>query len=369
MWLLVALALGHGGAPSTSEVLFGAAGDVTLVTSHGVIAEDRGWTWFCEELVGELYFSTGVARTGDLWWMSTTSGVLASSDGCHWEERLSPSGLTSGVAADVGDPEWVWTGTHEGLWLSDGGEFALQTPTDFPLRDFAQLGDGRFALLGFDDVTPVLQIGAVRAELPVEAGGMKIIAVDSSDRVYVHFPLGQQSSLARVDDRGGVELLLDRVDYILDVAEADGELYAVVSLLGTMWSADDGETWSSPAGERLECLVSRDGGLYGCPGAGAGIALSFTEAASPNPAEWTWSSLLEFSEVEAAVCPVGSSVEATCDALWPTVAWEFGVEEGSVDTGPLSEPASAGGCGCASSGSAGWLQLFPALLLGLRRRS
>jgi hypothetical protein len=352
--LLAQLALGHGGAPTTSEVVWAPDGSATLVTSHGTIAEDLGWAWVCEEVVGEDALSTGLARTSERWVMATTAGLIQSDTGCDWQSTDGPTGLTRGVVRDRSDDSVLWTADAAGLWRSDGGAFALEEAADLDIRDFAQLSDGRFALVGFDGDVPTMQLPSGLHALPTEYGSLSIAEIDSSDRVYVIATAGALSSLIRVDAEGA-EVLLEATDNLADVTERDGQLYTVVYLLGTRWSSDDGATWADPAGARLECIEPSGAGVYGCPADGGLTALSFTLASDPDPASWAWTTELQFAEVIPATCGEADTFAAACEPLWEVVAGEFGIE---LDVEP--EPS---GCGCrTSSHGAAWAWcLWPVL--------
>ena len=82
LWTTAALA--HGGAPSTGDVLLG-SGSVSLVTSHGLFAEDDGWAWICDEATGGDMAASAI-RTPERWMVGTVTGLLTSSDGCQWNQ-------------------------------------------------------------------------------------------------------------------------------------------------------------------------------------------------------------------------------------------------------------------------------------------
>ncbi|MCO4746623.1 MAG: hypothetical protein KC912_17645 [Proteobacteria bacterium] len=355
--LLAGLALGHGGVPTTTEVLFGADGDLTLVTSHGLLAEDEGWAWICEEITGEEALSTGLARTPTRWVMATTSGLIESERGCDWDALAGPTGLTTGIFRDVDEEHVLWAGTSEGLWRSEGGAFSLEQPVDFSLRDAAQLPEGGFALLGFDGDAPVLELDGVLHALPLSSGSMSLLHIDEQARAYVKVPQGSASSLIRVDADGPV-VLLEESDTIADVEVTHDVLYVVHYLLGTRWSEDDGATFEGPAGPRLECLEAREDGLYGCPADDSGVALAITTTEALAPDAWNWVEVVRFDEATPADCTADSDAAQTCDDLWPVVASEFGLD---VDD-PVADTAA---CGCSQTNapSAFWV-----VALGLLRR-
>ncbi|TNE86397.1 MAG: hypothetical protein EP330_21900 [Deltaproteobacteria bacterium] len=344
--------------PTTDHVVVAPDGSLTLETSHGLIAEDLGWAWICEEFSGDA-LPTGLVRTSDRWWMGTTIGVLASEDGCEWALVDGPTGLVRAIHPDVGDPESLWLADGDSLWVRDGDGFALSAVTGVSVRDAAQLSTGATAVLGFDGDLPVLDVEGVRVELPDGSGNMEIAFVDDDDRVYVHLPTGSISTLYRVDGLD-VEVLLEGTDLIADVAAWDGQVYAVQYLLGTAWSADDGASFGEPVGARLECLERGGGGLLGCPGSGDGTALAEATADDPDPAAWMWTSVLDFDQVQALECDASSTVAGVCDDLWVTVASEFGI---AVDEPVPEEPD---GCGCRHASPRMGLWLLP--LLGLIRR-
>ena len=73
----------HGGPPTTHDVLF-VSGQLSLVTSHGLFAQERDWEWVCEEAISREK-ATRVVRTAHRWFVATITGLRASDDACHWK--------------------------------------------------------------------------------------------------------------------------------------------------------------------------------------------------------------------------------------------------------------------------------------------
>lgn len=368
-WALLSLGWAHDGPPFVDTVLWGAEGDRVISFTHGLLFEDGGWDWVCEELLGTA-LGTSVARTSRVLAFGTTAGVMVSEDGCDWtwNEQLAQQ-LTYGLQADPSDPDVLWVATLTGLWrsLDHGASFALHDspgPTA-SIRSFTLAGDGTVYVLGFDGSTPTLWVrgaeGWTSSALSVTGGRLEMLGVDAQHRAYASFPLGDGSDqLLRFTPDAGVSQLLTSASHIAAFEAADDLLVASLRGVGLVQSTDDGASWTEPAGAAVECLYERAGTWTLCPGIGSLVAVqTATDPLGP------YSDELAYADLAGQRCTSGSFAAEQCGPLWPVVREQLGVIAGEVvDSEP---PPEASGCaGCTSGGGVGWWLLVP---LFARRRA
>ncbi|MFT5679939.1 MAG: hypothetical protein ACI8RZ_000844 [Myxococcota bacterium] len=371
--LLGGLAWGHGGIPAGEGVLWDDEGQRTVVTSHGLLFEDGGWDWVCEEVVGYA-FLTATAQTGAGWLLGSTDGVLHSEDGCDWQAIEALEGVLIGSLLTTPDGG-VWAVTESGVWQGEGSDLEfVSLPDGAVLRSGVLTDDGgTLYVLGFLGATPTVWVGAVadstltwtgEATLPVDVGRLVALGVDPGGRGYGRFPAASGADqLLRFDAEGGVAVLRSTEAGISAFLATDTALYASVTGEGTLASLDDGATWSEPVGPPLTCLLLDGDVRIGCPADGSGAVWMTSDAAAVNPADWTWTEGLAFSDVAGPRC-VDAATAEVCDPLWETVSVELGVSEG--DTGSAEAVAPTG---CTSApGGWGWLAGMVSLLGLLRRR-
>ena len=374
--LLAGSMLAHGGPPSSSDLVFDVGlargGERTLATSHGYVTSEG--RWLCEEIAGSET-TTGLVRREGAWLLATTGGLLESAEGCDWAARPGSEGLLLlDLQADRLDPTIVWALSMEGLWAAhEGGAFALERATDFSLRGFAQRSDGEFWLLGFEAGLPIVRLGDTSVELPVVSGRPSIVGLDRQDRVYVRVPVSDQDHLYRIDSAGSLEDLFGLTEPIIAVTEFGDSTYVVQRHVGTRWSSDQGQTWTSARGEWLNCLRTDGVDLFACPDALDAPALVRSSKGGEDPGAWVWEPVIEFPQVAALACAEQTQFASACAPLWPQVALELGVEDSSdaSDATSGSELVS-GPRGCALATPAlelGPLGLFVLVPIVVRRRS
>jgi hypothetical protein len=339
MLLLVATILAHGGPPITLRVIDDAP---TLATSHGYVTDELGW--LCEELAGGA-FATGIARTHDGGWlMSTTSGLLNSSDGCTWAETHPGVFLRE---VEVDDEGTVWIATPEGVYR----DRKLVYAPGFSVRDHVRDGDDFYAV-GYDEEgVGWLGRGPEQVELPDVAGALSLAYVASDGAAYVEVPAGLRDRLLRVGPDGVVEEVLSDVDPIMGVTQRGGSLYVTHRLEGTRWF--DGDTWHEPSGEPLTCLRVEDDALWGCP-EDYRTTLAVEVSGKADPASWEWQSMGDFPDVRPLDCAEGTNYAELCMPLWPVVEGELGADDeplppegesdGETGMGPGLEEEAASGC-------------------------
>lgn len=355
-------AFAHGGLPETLDRVVSDSGE-TLVTTHGFLQDSGGsWEWVCEEIIGAYAFRTGFQITPlGTWILSTTSGILTSEDGCSWAYAEGPFAYVSQLALDPVDPGVIWVATDEGLWRSadDGSTFALDLPVDASLRSFVQTADG-FYLWVFDGDQPQVWFGDAdgfdKTPIEVSAGQLLGLEADEEGRAYARFPAGAADELRRYSPDGTEEILLQTVVNLsaFDIG-ADGTLHASVRGLGTQVSTDDGATWTAPDGQPVNCLH----GDVSCPDLNTGVEALFDGGGEVS---------LRFADVAGPRdCPADSDFALYCEPLWPLVSLQFGLEEGSEDTGTPSVEVESS-CGCNQAPGALWFGWILPALLATRRR-
>jgi hypothetical protein len=331
------------------------------------MAEDL--SWLCEELAGDD-FATGLARTQRGWIMSTTSGLLASTDGCDWSAWSYPDQLITDLEVD--ETGSVWVTTLDGVWRD--GEHVYQP--GFSVRDHWREGSA-FVAVGYDDEGSAwLSRGEELVPLPGATGALSIEFVDDDGAVYVQVPSGLEDRLFRVSSQGTVEDLFGPVEPIVGVTGREGHIYVAHRLAGVRHF--DGENWSDPVGEPLSCLRTQDGELWGCPEDYL-TTLARETTGSSDPSAWEWVAFGEFSDVQPLDCPEGTTYDQLCMPLWPTVEMELNWNEGEPEPEPEGETgeganfegASAQGCSLGAtrpSRRPGLFALFALWGLGARRR-
>ncbi len=370
--LLTGIAWGHGGTPAGEDMLWDADGQRTILTSHGLLFEDSGWDWVCEEVVGYAFLTAAAHGDGGLL-LGTTDGVLRSEDGCEWAALPELEGLLIGSLLPTPDGR-TWAVTEAGIWhAASEDDFAFASlPDDAVPRSGVLTDDGAtLYVLGFLGATPTVWVGAAdgatltwkhAASLPVDVGRLVALGVDGEGRGYGRFPAASGTDqLLRFDEAGSVEVLLS-TEAGISAFLADGDaLYASVTGEGTRASLDDGATWSEPVGPALTCLLLDGDERIGCPADGSGAIWMTSDAAAVAPSDWAWTDEVLFAEVAGPRC-ISDDTADTCDPLWETVSAELGISD--ADTG--GEEAEPTGCTSTPIGG-GWLALL-LTSLGLRRR-
>lgn len=356
-----AAAWAHGGPPFTDLVVWGPDGLRTLATSHGLLFEDDGWGWVCEEVLGDAARS-GLARTSEAWLLGSTHGVLRSTDGCDWSWNEELRGKVVGsLRVDPQDPDVVWVAGLEGLWRSDdhGVSFSLfTTPAEgASVRSAVIAADGTFYVLGFQGSDPTVWVGAgdawTSAVLPVSGGRLEAIGTDPLGRGYGRFPLGSGADqLLRFGRDGSVEDLLSSELNIAAFKATEQALYVSLRRGGVQVSTDDGESWASAAPDGVECLLEVDGTWFSCPEEGEAIALQ-TASAPIGP----WTTELPFNQIGAPRCAAETTAGAACVEIWDIVVSELGLElpadtEARTDTDE-GDPSAQGCTGCVAAGGGG----------------
>ena len=363
----------HTGAPAADALLWDARGQQVALTTHGLLFEEDdpgdGWTWVCEEVLGER-LPTGVAHTGAALLVATVGGLASTTDGCDWVWSADLEGqLVVSVWADPDGSGRAWAATDAGLWRSDGA--GLPFVLDMPAPDGASL---RSAAMGDSGISWALGFSGsvgrawwwdgaawvVAADLEPPNGRLEALRVDDADRLLLRLPEADgDDSLVRVSPAGTVEALLETRLGITAVRAAGATVQVAVRGLGIAASTDDGQTWTAPRLPAIGCLESRGDQLFACLDDGSGAVWAAADPRSSLPEDWDWETGLAFAEVAGPRCATG--VLPTCDALWPTVADQLGVDL-TEPAEATPEAADAGGCG----GAAGALILLGAW--GPRRR-
>jgi hypothetical protein len=362
----LATARAHTGEPATDALLWDAQGRRVAVTTHGLLFEEDapadGWTWVCEEVLGDR-LATGVAHTGAALWVATSGGLTSTTDGCDWAWSPDLDGaLVVSVWADPDGSGRAWAATDAGLWRSDDGglRFVLDTPAPdgASLRSAAMGDSGIRWALGFSGGLGRAwwwdgDAWVVAADLDPPNGRLEALGVDAADRLLLRLPQADgEDTLARVAPDGAVEALLETRLGITAARAAGDTLHVAVRGLGIAASTDDGQTWTAPRLPAVGCLEARGDLLFGCLADGSGEAWAATRARSPLPEDWSWEAGLSFAEVAGPRCATGAL--PTCDALWPTVADQLGVDLTEPAAAAAVEATDAGGCG----GAAGALILL-----------
>gem|GEM_PF-5131204 len=371
-WLLIATALGHGGPPRTHSLMWDASGNTIVSSSHGLIFEDDGYSWVCDEVLGTVAPSE-VIQSNDNLLMRSTQGVAFSTDGCQWTWAEGSEGLVIwDIATDTVDPGTVWIATEDGLWRStDAGESFTFSDTPNPsasIRSFVQMPDMSWTILGFLDGLPMAWRGTAddwqTIDLPARGGHLIALGTDDEGHAYARMPEASGAdTLIGVAPDGDVSTLLDldkRIDAFISL---DGAILISVQDTGLQLSSDHGVTWESRGIEPTRCLIVHDEQLFGCPDDSERRMWSYTSLdLSTETTQWLPGPA--FDRVSGQRCDASLS----CDMVWPQVQRELGLVE-DLDTGDTGHPtpdADDVRCGC-SQGAA--VVLVPWSLLWVRRRA
>jgi hypothetical protein len=371
-WLLASAAFGHGGPPRSDALMWDSSGDMIVSSSHGLIFEDEGYSWVCDEVLGSAV-PTEVIQSRDVLLTRSTQGVAFSKNGCDWTWSGGIDGLVVwDIATDIEDPEIVWSATEAGLWRSeDAGETFTPAGTPDPaasVRSFVQMPDMSWTVLGFVGGEPTAWLGStddwLSVALPTEGGHLIALGSDDSGHAYARLPMASGTDrLVRLSPDGEVATLLETETSIDAFLSVDGSLLVSIQGMGLHVSTDLGQTWQTRGTEPTRCLTVHDGQLYGCPDDPRRLMWSSTALDLLTEAT-DWTPGLGFDQVSGPRC----DTLLTCDMVWPQVQRELGLVV-ATDTGDTGEPSSAPSdvhCGC-SHGAA--VVLLPWGVLWARRRT
>ena len=194
MWATVAF--GHGGPPHSEALLWGAADQMVVASTHGLLFEDGQWDWVCEESFGES-LPTDIVRTSTSLVVASTAGLAQSQDGCDWTwNDQFDEALIWDLATDPTTPDQLWMVTNEGIWTAEGNPLSFSLlPLPEPnaqLRAIVPLPDGELSLFGFVDGVATVWRGRNEwqsAPLPVRGGQLIALGSDATGNVYGRFPL------------------------------------------------------------------------------------------------------------------------------------------------------------------------------------
>jgi hypothetical protein len=369
LWLWGAVAFGHGGPPRSSALLWDGSGQMTVSSSHGLLFEDGGWDWVCEEVFGSA-LQTGIVRTSEALVVGTTSGAVWSDTGCDWTWTPELIGqVIWDIAPDPSGSDGLWLATEDGLWWSDdhGAHFAFHdTPNpEASIRSFVPLGDGHFAVLGFLHGQATAwwggEDGWSGSPLPVTGGHLIALGSGESGNVYGRFPSANGSDeLLRISPDGNATRLLQTETSIGAFVAVDGRVLVSVDGQGIIESTDHGAHWTLQTEQTVGCLVAHDDQIWACPTDDTQTLWARSDGLDISEyASWTMGP--RFVEVSEPRC---ANELPQCNDLWPQVSEELGIE--SLDTGVAAKAGMDNGqCGCGSSAA---VLLFPWGLLWADRR-
>jgi hypothetical protein len=370
LWLLTAVVFGHGGPPESRTLLWGSSADMTIVSSHGLLFEDEGWNWVCEELFGST-LPTDVVRTPASLLVGSTAGLVHSGNGCDWDWTPELIGtMVWKVAVDTNGSGRVWVATEAGLWWSDDhgstATFAYTPDSMASVRSFVQLGDNAFMVFGFvdDQATAWRQTEDGWLSTAIEANGGQLhgLGADSSGNVYGRFPVASGTDeLIRISTDGEASRVLETNQSIGAFISVDDAIVVSIDGVGTQVSTDAGDTWTPTGEQTFQCLVSEDSYIWGCPSAGSDtLWMRTTDDITSDDHQWETGP--SFSTVSEPRC---EDELPQCDAVWPQVAEELGLE--STDTGEATATRkpkqTQSGCGSQAA-----MVFFPWGLLWIGRR-
>jgi hypothetical protein len=351
--LWAATAFGHGGPPTSNQLLWGDSSEMMVASSHGFIFEDSDWDWVCEEMFGAS-LPTDVARTQDRIFVATTAGLAESTGGCVWNWNTQfEEELIWDLAVDHVQPDRLWLVSDTGLWHSDdAGTSFTQTPHPEPtakLRSVIPMPNGQVTVLGFLDGQATAWQGDTNqwyaTELEVRGGHLVGLGADTLGNVYGRFPRASGTDeLLRIDALLEVTSVLETEATIGAFVVHDAQLMVSVNNEGTWVSSDQGDTWTQDGVDTFSCLVAHDDFIWGCPNDGSEYMWLRTDDpldVSPK----TWETGPTFSDVSEPRC--GDELPE-CELIWPTVALELGINLAEVATRPeaADEPEPEKVCGC-----------------------
>ena len=372
LWLLVATAFGHGGPPRTDALLWDSDDSMIVSSSHGLIFEDEGYSWVCDEALGSAVPSE-VVQSGDVLLMRSSQGVAHSTDGCQWTWSEGHDGqLIWDIATDIEDPQTVWSITEDGLWQStDSGQrftFFGAPDSGASIRSFVQMPDMRWTVLGFVGAQPTAWTGQMDdwqvAVLPTTGGHLITLGTDDAGHAYARLPLASGADkLVRISPDGQVTTLLETTRGIQAFLSVDDVLLISVRGEGLQLSTDLGQTWTSRGSEPTRCLTIHDDQLYGCPDDERRRMWSVTSMDLLSETT-DWTAGPGFDEVSGPRC----DDLLTCEMVWEQVQRELGLvlATDTADTGQASDGPAGVRCGC-SHGAA--VVVLPWWLLWARRRA
>jgi len=354
--LWASTAFGHGGPPSSEQLLWGDSDQVMVTSTHGFFFEDGDWDWVCEEIFGTS-LPTDVIATPTRILVASTNGLASSTGGCDWGWADEFAGqLIWDLALDEQTESGVWLVSETGLWHSDdyGAQF---TGFDLPapnasLRSVVPMAGGTLTLFGFIDGQATAWQGSAdnwtALPLPVTGGHLIGLDVDDFGNVYGRFPrAGGSDELLRISADGSVTSILETDERIGALVAVGSDVMVSVNREGTWLSSDQGESWTWGDAETFACLVDHDDFIWGCPNDGSEhMWLRTGDPLGVSPK--TWESGPMFSDVSEPRC--GDELPQ-CELIWPTVALELGVDLTEVVTRPEAateaeaQAEKTGGCG------------------------
>jgi hypothetical protein len=379
-------ALANGAFPSARQIL-ARPGDprrIQLGATIGlVVTEDAGasWHYVCEPYItgGPNVFLYALEADGALLAMSSQLS-RSTNQGCSWSSVPAPgSGATwTDVFADPVQPARVLaiasTAARTGLWRSADGGAAFPSQLLDVVERLASVESaaGRpDTIYATTSVTGAAGAGPAlfrttdggsswqRTDLPIAApAAVRILAVSPADPGTLwlratHLPSNGDEVFGS-NDRGATFTSLYRSSSqpLTGFARgADGTLFLSDGQPGALARAPAGSGFTRLSGPHLLCLFAQGSRLYGCTD---GLQ-DQSDVATSDDGGATWKPLLSLTTLLGpSSCP---AVASGCAA-----DWQF--QQALLAS--ARQKVAASGCGCRSTGSAGWL--IAAFFLAARLR-
>lgn len=381
----------------------------TIEANFGLLLPGRPgeWDWVCHEAVTapKVVVSPRYTRSPSGVLLSYIENpangrdghtLFRSADGCDWPAVESLVGqVVASADFDPADPLSAWAatatpGSENAIWAStDGGlTFAPAFPpvADRRFLSVVDLGDELWATAR-DEAGLRLFLWHAGADAQwSEAELVAVPTVIEDTDVRVLTPAGPGEAWLVVDPFGDDIVIRAAADGSYTVAPTppswindgawDGTRLWVVRSATVLSSVEpDGTSLDHPAFPAAMSIEFADGALWSATSA----YLAFAMLSRSDDGAQSFQSVAWPDNVAAPLeCPAESDQATICAPLWdgllPRIRGFDDPPEETGDTGtpviPPHRDVEEEGCGCASSGSAGWvgaLALFAALVLRRRR--